>query len=192
MKYSVAMIALLAMAPVGVGQVQAQTPAALTYTHSLSTIATAAVQEKLRQAGVYSGRADGIWGPESQSALERFQQMRSLQVTGQLNQATVATLGIPPSDLLAGGPVQTQAPSASPPAAASPEPLSPAVIRNVQQRLRVLGFYRGGVDGLWGAGTQAAIERFQQGRGLQATGQVNPATIQALGLDPNNPAARLR
>ena len=36
------------------------------------------------------------------------------------------------------------------------------------------------------AGTQAAIERFQQGRGLQATGQINPATAQALGLDPNN------
>jgi peptidoglycan hydrolase-like protein with peptidoglycan-binding domain len=66
------------------------------------------------------------------------------------------------------------------------------VIRNVQQRLRALGFYRGGVDGLWGAGTQAALERFQQGRGLQATGQVNPATVQALGLDPNNPAARPR
>ena len=47
-------------------------------------------------------------------------------------------------------------------------------------------FYRGAVDGIWGAGTQAAIERFQQGRGLQATGQVNPATAQALGLDPNN------
>jgi peptidoglycan hydrolase-like protein with peptidoglycan-binding domain len=42
------------------------------------------------------------------------------------------------------------------------------------------------VDGNWGAGTQAAIERFQQGRGLQPTGQINPATAQALGLDPNN------
>jgi peptidoglycan hydrolase-like protein with peptidoglycan-binding domain len=66
------------------------------------------------------------------------------------------------------------------------------VIRNVQQRLRALNFYRGQTDGVWGASTQAAIERFQQGRGLQATGQVNPATLQALGLDPNNPAARPR
>ena len=59
-------------------------------------------------------------------------------------------------------------------------------MRNVQSRLRTLGFYRGQVDGTWGAGTQAAIERFQQGRGLQPTGQINPATPQAMGLDPNN------
>ena len=36
-----------------------------------------------------------------------------------------------------------------------------------------------------GGATQQAIERFQQGRGLQANGQLNPATIAALGLDPN-------
>ena len=42
------------------------------------------------------------------------------------------------------------------------------------------------MDGAWGASTQAAIERFQQGRGLQATGQMNPATARELGLDPAN------
>ncbi|WP_207538848.1 peptidoglycan-binding domain-containing protein [Sabulicella rubraurantiaca] len=192
MQCSRALIALLAMAPVYVGTAHGQTPPALVYTHHLSTTATASVQEKLRQAGIYNGRADGVWGPESQAALERFQQTRNLQVTGQLNQATVATLGIPPADLLASGPLQVIAPGAAPPGPNAAEPLSPAVIRNVQQRLRILGFYRGAVDGMWGAGTQAAIERFQQGRGLQATGQVNPATIQALGLDPNNPAIRPR
>jgi len=39
---------------------------------------------------------------------------------------------------------------------------------------------------------QAAPERFQQGRGLQRTGQINPLTLQALGLDPNNPAGQPR
>jgi len=166
----------------------AQAPAVLLYSQALSSGATAMVQEKLIQAGVYSGRADGMWGPESQSALERFQQTRNLQVTGQLNQATAATLGVPPGDLLS---TRTMpAPATSP--AVAPDPVSPAVVRNVQQRLRALGFYRGGVDGLWGAGTQTAIERFQQGRGLQSTGQLNPTTVQALGLDPNNPAAPRR
>jgi len=180
--------ALLACAPLAAG---AQPAAVLLYTQPLSTGATAMVQEKLQQAGVYNGRADGIWGPESQAALERFQQTRNLQVTGQLNQATAATLGLPPSDLLASRPGQAPAP-ASAAVAATPDPLSPTAVRNVQQRLRALGFYRGGVDGMWGAGTQAALERFQQGRGLQTTGQVNPATFQALGIDPNNPATRPR
>ncbi|UPY36320.1 peptidoglycan-binding domain-containing protein [Sediminicoccus sp. KRV36] len=169
---------------------QAQAPGVLIYSQALSSGATAMIQEKLQQAGVYAGRADGVWGPESQAALERFQQTRNLQATGQLNQATVATLGLPPSDLLSARAVQAPAPASMAPT--TPEPISPAVIRNVQQRLRALGFYRGAVDGMWGAGTQASIERFQQGRGIQPTGQVNPLTVQALGLDPNNPAARMR
>jgi len=168
---------------------QAPTPSVLLYSQALSSDVMATIQEKLQQAGVYAGRADGVWGPESQAALERFQQTRNLQVTGQLNQATAATLGLPPADLLS--PRATQAPAAAS-VAATPEPLSPAAIRNVQQRLRALGFYRGGVDGLWGAATQTSLERFQQGRGLQTTGQVNPITLQALGLDPNNPANRAR
>lgn len=185
--------AFLACAPLAA---RAQPAAVLLYTQPLSTGAAAMVQEKLQQAGVYNGRADGIWGPESQAALERFQQTRNLQVTGQLNQATAATLGVPAADLLASrgpqAPAAASAPSASTPSSAAPDPLSPAVVRNVQQRLRALGFYRGGVDGMWGAGTQAALERFQQGRGLQTTGQVNPATFQALGIDPNNPTLRPR
>jgi peptidoglycan hydrolase-like protein with peptidoglycan-binding domain len=184
-----ALAALLLLATPGLAAAQA--PVGLAYTQALSSGVTAMVQEKLRQAGVYAGRADGVWGPESQAALERFQQTRNLQVTGQLNQATAATLGIPPGELLS----TRNAPAAATAAAATPavqEPVSPAVIRNVQQRLRTLGFYRGGVDGLWGAGTQASLERFQQGRGLQPTGQVNPLTLQALGIDPNAPATRTR
>lgn len=166
---------------------QAQAPPVLLYTQALSPAATILIQQKLQQAGVYPGQADGIWGPDSQAALERFQQTRNLQVTGQLNQATAATLGVAPGELLAARPAQPPAAASS--GVAMPDILSPAAVRNVQQRLRSLGFYRGGVDGLWGPGTQAAIARFQQGRGLQATGQVNPSTLQALGLDPNNPAA---
>jgi len=110
-----------------------------------------------------------------------------LQVTGTINQATAATLGLNPGELLAG-------PGAPASAAqeAGPGPLSRAAVRNLQGRLRALGFYRGATDGVWGPGTQAAIERFQQGRGLQATGQLNPATAQAMGLDPNNLEAPAR
>lgn len=176
--------ATLCVAPMAMAQ--NAPPPVLLYTQALSPGATTLIQEKLSQAGVYGGRADGIWGPDSQAALERFQASRSLQVTGTLNQATVATLGVVPAELLAAR--QAMAPAA----ASVPETLSPAAIRNVQMRLRALGFYRAAPDGLWGAGTQTAIERFQQGRGLQPTGQMNPATVQALGLDPNNPAAAFR
>ena len=172
------------------GSAAAQQAPSLMYSQPLAPAAVTQVQERLRQAGAYAGRADGVWGPDSQSALERFQQSRGLQVSGQLNQATAATLGLGPSELLAAGP--TAGPAPGTPAALATDPLSPAAVRNIQNRLRAMNFYRGPIDGAWGAGTQSAIERFQQGRGLQSTGQVNPATAAALGLDPNNLAAPVR
>jgi N-acetylmuramoyl-L-alanine amidase len=68
-------------------------------------------------------------------------------------------------------------------------PLEPQVVRTVQLRLRQAGFYNGPVDGVWGARTETAIDRFQRARGLDVTGDLNPDTAAALGLDPNNLSA---
>ncbi len=155
----------------------AQTAPALSYVQPVPQSSVAQVQNKLRQAGVYNGRVDGVWGPDSQAALEKFQQTHQIQVTGQLNQATVATLGLDPNTLL-----NPQANAETVPPASE---LRPASIRAGQNRLRMLGFYTGGVDGIWGEGTQSALERFQQSRGLQPSGQLYPATISALGLAPS-------
>ncbi len=148
--------------------------APLAYVQPLPGPAVQSVQERLRLAGVYAGRIDGVWGADSQAALERFQQAHQLQVTGQLNQATAATLGLDPSTLLA-------PPPPSPPA----DHLTAASVRAVQAQLRTLGFYRGAVDGVWGPGTEAALESFQRGRGLMPDGQLGPATAAALGLSPD-------
>ncbi len=83
---------VLVPAPAG-----AQPAPGLIYVQPLAPGAAMRVQERLRQLGAYSGRADGVWGPDSQAALERFQQGRGLQVTGQLNQATASTLGLSPA-----------------------------------------------------------------------------------------------
>jgi peptidoglycan hydrolase-like protein with peptidoglycan-binding domain len=161
-----------------------QTPPALAYVQPLPGQSVQSVQGRLRQAGVYSGRIDGIWGADSQAALERFQQAHQLQVTGQLNQATAATLGLDPNALLAN---QVAAPEPPPPPV---DRLLPASVRAVQARLRTLGFYGGAVDGVWGEGTEVAIENFQRGRGLQPDGQLGPATVTALGLAPEALAYR--
>jgi peptidoglycan hydrolase-like protein with peptidoglycan-binding domain len=68
--------------------------------------------------------------------------------------------------------------------------LRPGSVRAVQSQLRRLGFYNGEVDGIWGQSTQSAIERFQQGRGLQPNGQLNPATVSAMGLSNDAMAYR--
>ncbi|NMJ44251.1 peptidoglycan-binding protein [Roseomonas sp. JC162] len=168
------------LAVAAAGPVWAQAPAPLAFVQPLTPSATSAVQERLREAGVYMGAADGVWGPESQAALDRFQQARGMPVTGSINIATAQALGVGMPRLMP--PVGAE-PAAAPAVAV---PLSPRAVRNVQTRLRALGFYQMPADGIWGAGTQAALERFQRGRGIEATGQINPVTAQALGLNPNN------
>ena len=79
---------------------QTQTVAPLTYVQPLSPNAVRAVQEKLRASGAYHGVPDGVWGPDSAAALQRFQAAHQLQVTGQLNQITVTALGLDPATLL--------------------------------------------------------------------------------------------
>jgi peptidoglycan hydrolase-like protein with peptidoglycan-binding domain len=172
--------ALLALA--GAPMARAQTAPPLSYVQPLTPDSVSSVQERLRAAGAYTGNVDGVWGPDSAAALQRYQQSRQLQVTGQMNEATAAMLGLDPGRLVAGA-----APAAPPP---PPDQLRPASVRALQARLGTLGFYRGAVDGVWGQSTQNAIETFQRGRGLQPNGQLNPATVTALGLAPDALAYR--
>jgi peptidoglycan hydrolase-like protein with peptidoglycan-binding domain len=177
MRYPVILAGGLLAGTFSVLPAAAQTAPPLVYVQPVPPQAVQDVQNRLRQAGVYSGQIDGIWGADSQAALERYQQGHQLQVTGQLNQATAATLGLDQGRLLS---VPAAAPALPP-----GDQLRPASVQAIQARLRSLGFYNGAVDGIWGGGTQAAIERFQQGRGLQPNGQLNPATITAMGLAPD-------
>jgi peptidoglycan hydrolase-like protein with peptidoglycan-binding domain len=157
-----------------------QTASPLAYIQPVPPAAVQAVQDHLRSAGAYNGAVDGVWGPDSFAALQRFQASHQLQVTGQLNQATAAALGLDPAALL--GTQQAAVPPPVPPA----ETLRPSSVRAIQERLRSLGFYTGGVDGTWGQSTQSAVAQFQQNRGLQPNGQLNPATATAMGLSPDS------
>jgi peptidoglycan hydrolase-like protein with peptidoglycan-binding domain len=133
---------------------------------------------------VYNGAVDGVWGPDSFAALQQFQSTHQLQVTGQLNQATATALGLDPALLL--GTQQALLPQPVPAA----DTLRPSSVRLVQERLRTLGFYTGGVDGVWGQSSANAISQFQQNRGLQPNGQLTPATATAMGLPPDSLAYR--
>ncbi len=55
-------------------------------------------------------------------------------------------------------------------------------LRLVQQKLKQMGIYQGPVDGVDGPETRAAVERFQQGHGIQPSGDVTPPTLAALAI----------
>jgi len=45
-------------------------------------------QQQLQQLGYYNGPVDGLWGPETQSAVERYQRERGLSSSGRIDQQT--------------------------------------------------------------------------------------------------------
>lgn len=53
-------------------------------------------------------------------------------------------------------------------------------VKDLQQKLKDLGFDPNGVDGTFGPGTKAAVIAFQQSKGLQPDGVVGPGTMAAL------------
>ena len=68
-----------------------------------------AVQEVLKDRGMYEGEVDGIMGPKTQAALRAFQKKEGLQETGRLDQQTMGRLGVQKT-----GATDTTSPAASP------------------------------------------------------------------------------
>lgn len=55
-------------------------------------------------------------------------------------------------------------------------------VREVQRRLKLWGYYKGSVDGVFGNGTKSAVVAFQKKNGLKADGVVGKSTYKALGM----------
>ena len=61
-------------------------------------------------------------------------------------------------------------------------PMTGSVVKDIQRELKARGFNAGGVDGVYGPMSQAAVVSFQAARGLVMDGEVGPATARALGV----------
>lgn len=59
----------------------------------------------------------------------------------------------------------------------------PAVVRKIQSALQALGIDPGGVDGIYGPKTTAAVAAFQRLRGLVVDGEVGPQTARELEIE---------
>lgn len=63
------------------------------------------------------------------------------------------------------------------------------VIKMVQERLRIHGFYSGPIDGDPSGATQAALAQFQLSRSLPADGSPDRRTLDELGVVRDEPAS---
>jgi len=55
-------------------------------------------------------------------------------------------------------------------------------VRNIQNKLKQLGYYTGSIDGIYGVNTKNAVIKFQKNCGLTADGIAGPKTLLYLGL----------
>lgn len=59
-------------------------------------------------------------------------------------------------------------------------------VRNIQKKLKQLGYYNGSIDGIYGSDTQKAVIAFQKNCGLTADGIAGPRTLLYLGLSSSS------
>ncbi|MFZ0013516.1 MAG: peptidoglycan-binding protein [Acidimicrobiia bacterium] len=116
-----------------------------------------AIQTDLRTIGYYQGDVDGLYGPKTIEAVERFQEDNGLPVTGLVDPPTQASLQI----ALAGR--------------------SSAEVGGLQAILIATGYYSGTVDGVWSPAVESALIDLQNDLGVPATGAVDAATLRAMG-----------
>ena len=152
------------------------------------------VQTRLKELGYYSAAVDGKYGSGTVSAVKFFQARNSLTVDGKVGAATSAKLFASNAIHAGSGSGATPTPTATP----EPQTTPGRTLRIgaqgedvvlLQVRLISLGYLTGKADGVFGAGTSAAVQAFQLRNGLSADGVAGTKTYKKLFSDSALPAA---
>ena len=143
------------------------------------------VQQQLIERGYDPGPADGKMGKKTANAIKSFQKDNGLLVSGELNEATLKRLGVskeeePPAAV-------EPTPKEEQPAAVEPTPKEeqPAAdsdpsVERVQLELIALDYDPGPADGKMGKKTVEALKKYQEENTLEATGELDEATLKKL------------
>ncbi len=140
------------------------------------------VQQRLIDLGYLKGKADGVFGSQSVSALKAFQAKNKLIADGVAGSGTNAVLFSYLALAADYQPIATPTPTPTPTATPKPETITKdnvvlikqgvtgsAVLR-LQERLEALGYYTSAKDGRCKADDVAAIKAFQRKNGLAVDG----------------------
>lgn len=155
-----------------------------------------AVQKVLAALGVYQGPVDGMNGPQTRAAVEKYKSVVGLSADGNIDAALLRQLGIAEQPRqVAAAPVTSPAPAPKPRPRPAPRedvlvasaqiadsgdtahlhtasvPANEEIIRKVQAGLRSFGNDGMEIDGVMGERTRSAIREFQSLFGLTETGE---------------------
>ena len=127
------------------------------------------LQTKLKKLGYYDAYVDGDYGDTTAAAVKAFQKKYNLTADGIAGKETLKKLDS----------VYENANSAK-----DDDSLrmgdSGSAVKNLQTKLKKLGYYSGTVDSTFGSGTYAAVRAFQQKNGLTADGVAGSETLKKL------------
>jgi len=159
----------------------------------LSHSSTAILQRQLAAHHAYRGKIDGVWGPRTEAALREFQNQNKLEASGKVDAPTADKLGVKiermdlaDKDAPRTQPVAGQSTSDDANTSVQLSALSTAQVKEMQQRLQLLGYYKGPIDGAVGEGTRSALHNFfEHQANLASKGNVSNAAISLFGTQPN-------
>ena len=131
------------------------------------------LQARLTELGYYAGAIDGRYASGTQTAVQEFQERNGLTADGIAGRQT--------QDMLYSGSAQPKYVTVSASGDAEEYLLlkqgtSGVEVRKLQGRLAELGYYAGGVDGIYGETTASAVKAFQRANGLSGDGQAGAQT----------------
>ncbi len=125
-------------------------------------------QQTLNARGYHAGRTDGTMTERTHAALRQFQKSENLVATGNLNERTLAALGMRSSASAGSSQARDLAPSET--------------VRRVQRELAQRGYVIGKTDGILGDSTRDALAQFQRAQHLRVNGSPDAETLSALGI----------
>ena len=127
------------------------------------------LQTKLKKLGYYDAYVDGDYGDTTVAAVKAFQKKYNLTADGIAGKETLKKLDSAYENVNS---------------AKDDDSLrmgdSGSAVKDLQTKLKKLGYYDGTVDSTFGSGTYAAVRAFQQKNGLTADGVAGSETLKKL------------
>ncbi|WP_293099530.1 peptidoglycan-binding protein, partial [Moorena sp. SIO3I6] len=124
---------------------------------------------RMRELKVYNGPVTGFYGRLTEAGVIKFQRLRGLPVTGIADSRTLSDLAKNPNDKDIIPNVTELRPGSN-----------GESVKQLQNRLTELGFYKGPVTGYYGKLTETAVKEYQLSRELPANGIADSRTLSAL------------
>lgn len=141
------------------------------------------LQQALKLKGKFTSTVDGKFGNSTKEAINAYQKANGLPVTGKADYATIKKLfGKVSVTTVADDPKMngiTKISEIKVPATTK-KGNSGASVTALQQALKIKGYFKKPIDGIYGTSTFDAVTAFQKARGIKADGEAGFDTIKAL------------